>query len=350
MPGAAVTARTLPFRIAPVEGEAVDSWLEAISFRHDAPFGDVLRRCGIHPQTLRDTWLIGPRPSDFVRLAYITGIEPTVLNDMTMARYTHVALNVGRGAGRPRPSAWDWRATSRLCPECLADTDGRWHIAWRLNWSFACVKHHRLLADRCPNCDGLQRHQPHSTLRVPAPKRCARTRHQTDSGDWRPCLADLTNAVAPELANVQAVVQAQRDIDCLLDGKPTDLPLYGDSPPHPRDVLNDVKIIARWVISAVQLDQLTRHAPAGVVESLAPLRAQPMGENHRTNPTVAQVATGIAMALKVLSAPDTKSAAHLLQELMTAESRCRTGKVAGRASLSPVVRVVCDRARVSDEL
>jgi hypothetical protein len=48
MPGTAVTARTLPFRIVPIDGEALDSWLEAIAFRHDAPFGAVLRRCGIH--------------------------------------------------------------------------------------------------------------------------------------------------------------------------------------------------------------------------------------------------------------------------------------------------------------
>ncbi|MFE1907623.1 TniQ family protein [Streptomyces gardneri] len=39
-----------------------------------------------------------------------------------------------------------------VLPHCLAETGGRWQLAWRLGWSFACTRHHILLADRCPAC------------------------------------------------------------------------------------------------------------------------------------------------------------------------------------------------------
>ena len=34
--------RTLPIRVAPIEGEALDSWLEAIAHRTHTAFGDLL--------------------------------------------------------------------------------------------------------------------------------------------------------------------------------------------------------------------------------------------------------------------------------------------------------------------
>ena len=34
--------RTLPIRVAPIDGEALDSWLEAIAARTHTAFGDVL--------------------------------------------------------------------------------------------------------------------------------------------------------------------------------------------------------------------------------------------------------------------------------------------------------------------
>lgn len=345
MPFATGRSRTLPFHVEPVNGEALDSWLEAIALRHDAPFGAVLRRCRIHALTLRDGWMIRPQRADIARLADVTGVEPSVLGDMTLARYIG-AVNLGRGGGRPRPSAWGWRATSRLCPECLADTDGRWQIAWRLNWTFACVKHRRLLADVCPQCRGLQRHRTHSTLRIPAPKRCARTHRQPHSGKAAPCLADLTAATAPVLVDAPAVLQAQRRIDRLLNCEPIDLSLYGTHPPPLRDLLNDVKIIARWAMSTVGHDQIAQHIPADVLDCLTPQGTRYMAQNHRTNPTAAQAAAGITMALTVLTAPDARASARILHELMAVTDRRmgNSGNVAGREALSPAVKLALDYA------
>jgi hypothetical protein len=40
------TVRTLPIRIAPIDGEAIDSWLEAIAHRTHTAFGDLLAAVG----------------------------------------------------------------------------------------------------------------------------------------------------------------------------------------------------------------------------------------------------------------------------------------------------------------
>ena len=46
---AIVGVRTLPLLVAPVGGEALDSWLEAIADRYTIPLGEVMSRCGIRP-------------------------------------------------------------------------------------------------------------------------------------------------------------------------------------------------------------------------------------------------------------------------------------------------------------
>ena len=40
------TVRTLPFRVSPVPGEAIDSWLETIAFRCDTPWADLMSALG----------------------------------------------------------------------------------------------------------------------------------------------------------------------------------------------------------------------------------------------------------------------------------------------------------------
>ncbi|MEU0119639.1 TniQ family protein [Streptomyces bobili] len=59
------------------------------------------------------------------------------------------------------------RAGSRFCPFCLADSGGRWLVAWRLSWSFACTRHHVLLVDRCPACHRVPRLRSHPGGRHP---------------------------------------------------------------------------------------------------------------------------------------------------------------------------------------
>lgn len=55
---------------------------------------------------------------------------------------------------------WVFGRWTRYCPPCLAGNDrpierdhgGAWQRNWRLPPTFACTRHHRFLANRCPDC------------------------------------------------------------------------------------------------------------------------------------------------------------------------------------------------------
>src|SRR6185312_1056880 len=107
--------RTFPLRVAPVDGEALDSWLEFVAYRHHTPPAAILRHCGIHPQSFLQSWLVHPQPTQFERLAAMTGILPERLLAATLHPYSGIELDRDARGQRPRPSAWGWRAFSRLC-------------------------------------------------------------------------------------------------------------------------------------------------------------------------------------------------------------------------------------------
>jgi hypothetical protein len=48
---------------------------------------------------------------------------------------------------------WAYFRGSHVCPECLRESGGIWRLAWKLPWSFACVRHRCLLVDTCPSCE-----------------------------------------------------------------------------------------------------------------------------------------------------------------------------------------------------
>jgi hypothetical protein len=61
--------RTLPVRVAPMPGEALDSWLEAIAFRYRVAMGDVMSWCGIAPTPQTTSGCCRPRVTNYVGLA-----------------------------------------------------------------------------------------------------------------------------------------------------------------------------------------------------------------------------------------------------------------------------------------
>ena len=91
---------------------------------------------------------------------------------MTLARYEGTGLaEVTAAPGLPRTPRW-WRQPvgSRYCPRCLAANGGRWMLAWRIPWAFACTGCQVLLADTCPDCG--RRHRRTRTGQPRQPGRC----------------------------------------------------------------------------------------------------------------------------------------------------------------------------------
>jgi hypothetical protein len=153
---------SIPVRVPPLPGEAIDSWLEAYARSLRCTVSDLLKHGGIavprrhilgtHP------WTPAGHAADFAALSALTGVPVQTLNTMTFAHYDGSLLTLAPLNRSPGPVRW-WNHTigSRYCPTCLAEDHGRWRLEWRLPWTFACRRHARLLADICPACGRFPR-------------------------------------------------------------------------------------------------------------------------------------------------------------------------------------------------
>jgi len=136
-----VSVRTLPIRLEPVDGEALDSWLEAVSHRLASAWGDFAEAIGLPaPNGSGDTaWLTRLTPAEAAGISVATGQQLAELHAMTLVRYDGTGLRIRqdtRTANRAFP--WSRMRFSRFCPDCLRDSGGRWRLYWRLGWAFAC--------------------------------------------------------------------------------------------------------------------------------------------------------------------------------------------------------------------
>ncbi|MET7763517.1 TniQ family protein [Streptomyces sp. NPDC005393] len=162
-------ARTLPLRQAPLPGEALDSWLEALAQLLRTPLGEVMLSVGLPPRQkasnqlhgIPPDWTILLGPQHAAALSATTGLEEAHLHAMTLRHYDQRGLEINHERRFVnRRVLWGRGAGSRFCPDCLAESDGRWMLSWGLGWSFACLRHHRLLGDCCPGCGRVPRLRP----------------------------------------------------------------------------------------------------------------------------------------------------------------------------------------------
>ena len=129
--------RTFPIRLAPLPGEALDSWLEALAHRLNVRLGDVLGDLGLAAPTknrvrelaVPTDWTIALRDEEAARIGYAIGAEPQQLHEMTLMRFDGRALQIDQEKRQvSRHVLWGRPRGSRFCPECLADSGGRWPL------------------------------------------------------------------------------------------------------------------------------------------------------------------------------------------------------------------------------
>ncbi len=187
--------RSLPFRVDPVPGEAIDSWLEAIAFRADSAWGDLLDAVDIPaPAGLGyPPWTIALSEAEVASLCAATGSD-VEFSMMTLTRFDGTAVRIdSQSRSLRREVAWTRRTGSRFCPHCLRSNGGRWKLEWRLGWAFACTDHRCLLSDECPRCHRIPRRRPLPGHCTPIPGRCASPAQEGGIGrEARRCGADLT--------------------------------------------------------------------------------------------------------------------------------------------------------------
>jgi hypothetical protein len=174
-----VSRRRLPLQVKPLDGESIDSWLEATALAAGLTLGALAAAGGL-PATARPSWRNCLSPTEALALSAATGLTTSALQAMTLSRYDGLALRLDPETRRSDPrfpfGALSW---SRFCPACLNETHGRWQLVWRLGWSFACLRHNCLLVDVCPECDDHQR-STQLYRRVPSPAAC-RCGHPLDA-------------------------------------------------------------------------------------------------------------------------------------------------------------------------
>ncbi|WP_240439425.1 TniQ family protein [Streptomyces europaeiscabiei] len=229
--------RTLPIRLPPLPGEALDSWLGAIMHRSSINLRDLLIAAGPPFPARTDhtpdyTTYLTAEEAD--RLSHITGTDTRLLHAMTLRRYDGYALalhDTRRVVRRVR--LWGRGIGSRYCPRCLAEGAGRWPLRWRLTWSIACTRHQVLLAHACPVCGRWPHRRPSISHQVNLHECSARA----DNG--RACRADLTQSETIPLPPDSMVLDAQEWINGLLSRIEV-----GDDDPYLHDAFTDVTAIA----------------------------------------------------------------------------------------------------------
>jgi hypothetical protein len=213
--------------VAATDGESIDSWVEALARRHQITPRAMLPALGLNPSAWRVSQLVcGLDPQVLRRAEQLAGLEPGRLDDAV--------------GDRIAPAGWLPSNGSRFCPECLADSAGRWQLRWRLSWVFACARHQSLLRDRCPACGGLQRTRVAGGQPFP-PATCTR-----QPGKHR-CGADLT---APGSgAAAAALLAAQQWIDALITDLTSDAAHADpDRPALAGSVLADLPAVSSWLL------------------------------------------------------------------------------------------------------
>ncbi|MFF5587340.1 TniQ family protein [Streptomyces hygroscopicus] len=332
------TVRTLPIRLAPLPAEALDSWLEALATRMSTPFANVLTAVGLSASAYGlPRWAMMLGTGEAEQIAAATGTDAEQIISMTLQRWDGQALVIDpvRRIGRPQ-TLWSGPRGSRYCPACLVESGSRWPAAWRLTWSFACTRHHVLLADRCPECDRSPRSRCHQLAGVPRPGLCPAPVPRTASRD-RWCHHSYAATTVLPIEPDGPLERAQQFMDALLhtSAPDTSMPLYGETAPSVFQLLSDVKALASMVLNYSIRRDFSPWCPPEVANRLDNYRATPVPRSQRRSqradrhstyaPTdAAAIAVGVTAAMRILQAGDVRGvgdAARWLTDRVAASGR-----------------------------
>jgi hypothetical protein len=218
------TADRLPISVAPLAGEALESWIAAYARRLRTTSAGLIAHLGLGGVRVSQMAL---RLSEHeaATLERGTGVSAGVLAAMTLAPYDGLAIAIHprrRALLGRLPAGRFGSGRARWCPPCLHTSQGRGPLAWRLPWSFACPVHAVLLEDRCPAC-----HRPPNmwTARRLGPRAGgACTRDDPAAPPRRGCGADLTSVAATPLPPGGLVLKAHQHLAALTTSPPQDRP------------------------------------------------------------------------------------------------------------------------------
>ncbi|WP_406415214.1 TniQ family protein [Streptomyces sp. NBC_00873] len=311
--------RTLPLRLPPLPGEAMDSWLEAAAAQLRAPLADLLGAVGLHKRAWvwRVPWLVLLEDEEADSVAATTGIPQTVLRAMTLAHFDQRAVLVDRGR-RNVDHFRSWKhgtgTGSRYCPECLKENGGRWQLSWRLGWVYACIPHRRLLADTCPRCGARPRTVAYPGTDIPSPGRCGHlSRH--DPGTRRRCLFPFSEVDVPLLAAHHPALRAQQDLADTVKAGLGSFGVYRSAEVPALDVLADIKALGRRALTVLSADQLAQLIPNDLAQLCRTAVTELPTTERKAIYNAAVTAASVTAAWTVLRQTDLRQAGARMQLL-----------------------------------
>jgi TniQ len=148
------TADRLPISVAPLPGEALESWIAAYARRLHTTGSGLIAHLGLGGSRIAHMAL-RLHDHEAASLERATGVSRQELAAMTLEPHDGLTITItpGRRALAARfPIGRFGTGRARFCPQCLAHSQGRGPVTWRLPWSFACPLHRVLLLDFCPAC------------------------------------------------------------------------------------------------------------------------------------------------------------------------------------------------------
>lgn len=307
-----MTVRTLPIRLAPLPGEGLDSYLEALAHRVGVAWADMLMAVGLSP-TCRDSsgmyrWLTDLTDTQVGVVSAACGVSPSAVRAMTIGHAIPAGLAMVPGR-------------SRFCPQCLKDSGGRWQLWWRQRWAFACTHHHCLLADICPHCGRCPRARPRRGDQIPVPELCTGLADTAQNRGRRRCGFPLSTAPTQHLGAQHRALIAQTTIvtatrrGAIADGT------YRTNPVAAHQFLTDIAELSRRMHRWTALTGLDHALPADLVHHhRSPNTTNTQHRYGDAVPGVTATSAAIAavLATDILLCPDIETASAALRPWISA--------------------------------
>ena len=292
----------------PLPDEPLDSWVEFMANSYGATVGEMARALGLidtdgvpaaRPQSTR-AWSTALERQQLRNLELTTERSGDEYRAMTRTTFAANAIRL-TPQGRISASCPSTGVAARYCPECLADSGGRWRLSWQFPFGFACLRHKRLLVDLCPGCGQPPRLIGHPLTLVPEPGHC-HNRPVTGSPAVRArCGADLTST--PEfVAADEETREAQRMMLRVVAAGVGEFGIYADGRPSTIQVLSDMLLLSRAGRQALVDGERFEWMSVSLTEPGAITADQRTGTVDLRPSTAGEVALGNTIALEALQA------------------------------------------------
>lgn len=217
----------------PAAGEGLTSYVEQLSDLLGTPLATVISATGLVSAAgvpVVHGWGMAMSSAQLTDFAQATRLAPEMVKSMLLTSYDGTFLDlsdvdptVPMSVRRAAVREWARVNGTRFCPDCLGCKPAVWQLRWKLNWSFACVKHRVLLCDDCQQCGrpaGLGRGDMTSTPaylgKLAQPGCCRNVPTKGNGGRGAksmPCGAEMWLQAASSLPDGGRALRAQGEID-----------------------------------------------------------------------------------------------------------------------------------------